>query len=639
MNMIYPDCQAKPNRLIAETSPYLLQHAHNPVDWYSWSQEAFDKARLEKKPIFLSIGYSTCHWCHVMAKESFEDQAIADILNKHFIAIKVDREERPDVDQIYMAATQAVTGAGGWPMSVFLLPDKKPFYAGTYFPPEPRLNHPGFAELLIAISHAWKEQQETIIDTAVKLTTHLQDAAKSVAVQALDEKWSSQAFAILSKNYDTRYHGFGTRNKFPRPSCFNFLLAYGRRTGDKTAVDMTRKTLEAMALGGMHDHLGGGFHRYSVDRQWRIPHFEKMLYDQAQLAVAYLQMYQHTDDTFFADVAEKTIQYVLRDLQHPQGGLFSAEDADSVNPYNENEHSEGAYYLWQESEIRQVLDDTAARIFISCYGVRPGGNAPDDHAGEFSGRNILFLEKMPTEQTDRFGKNEEELQLLLKESRSKLLKRRNQRTRPHRDEKIITAWNGLMLSALSQAGRVLEKPEYIDAAKQVVHFLFTHLLQDGQLQRCRRDGEARITAVLEDYSFLIQGLLDLYAATYEDNYLQKAVELSTKQLEIFADPTGGFYNTAPADDLIIRMKETYDGAEPSGNSVAALNFLRLGRMLNNAKWIDVAEKTIQSFGRILETNSSAMPLLLTALELSLQAPNPGRTKKNKVARPKISKDL
>ncbi len=632
MNMIHPDSQAKPNRLIAETSPYLLQHAYNPVNWYSWSREAFDKARHENKPIFLSIGYSTCHWCHVMARESFEDQAIADILNQHFISIKVDREERPDVDQIYMAATQAVTGAGGWPMSVFLLPDKKPFYAGTYFPPLPRQNHPGFAELLTALAHAWKEQQETLMDTATKLTAHLQDTAKTRAVKTLDENWSTQAFTSLSRNYDIRYHGFGTRNKFPRPSCFNFLIAYGKRTGDKTAFDMTRKTLEAMALGGMHDHLGGGFHRYSVDRQWKIPHFEKMLYDQAQLVVVYLQMYQQTEDTFFADIAEKTIQYVLRDLQHPQGGFFSAEDADSINPYNESEHSEGAYYLWQEREIRQALDDTAARIFMSCYGVRPEGNAPEDPAGEFSGRNILFLEKNVSELADSFGKSEDELQLLLKDSRSKLLKRRELRTRPHRDEKIITAWNGLMLSALSQAGRILNKPEYIDAARRLVHFLFTHPQRDGQLERCRRDGENRLAGVLEDYSFLIQGLLDLQAATYEDDYLQKAVALSDKQLEIFADPDGGFYNSATADDLLIRMKETYDGAEPSGNSVAALNFLRLGRMLNKAKWINVAEKTIKSFGTILQTNSSALPLLLTALELSLQAPKPGRFKEKKTAR-------
>ncbi|MEE4239852.1 MAG: thioredoxin domain-containing protein [Desulfopila sp.] len=634
MNMIHHNNTGKPNRLIEEKSPYLLQHSHNPVKWYSWSKEAFATASREDKPVFLSIGYSTCHWCHVMARESFEDPAIADILNKHFISIKVDREERPDIDQIYMAATQAVTGAGGWPMSVFLLPDKRPFYAGTYFPPEPHLNHPGFAELLTALAHAWTTQKRSLEATAEKLTEHLRDSLKTGSHERLDENWSTQAFAALNQNYDTSYHGFGTRNKFPRPSCFSFLLAYGKRTGNRMAFEITRKTLEAIALGGIHDHIGGGFHRYSVDRQWRVPHFEKMLCDQAQLAVSYLQMYQQTDDPFFADVAEKTIRYVLRDLQHPDGVFFSAEDADSINPYNEDTAGEGAFYLWTENEIRQILDETDGRIFNSCYGVRPRGNVPNDLAGEFGDGNILFLEKNLTEMADTFGKSEKELKLFLKEAAKKLRVQRDRRTRPHRDEKILTAWNGLMLSALAQAGRILNAPEYLDEAGRVVQFFSKNMGKDGRLQRCWYDGKGHFDGVLQDYTFLIQGLLDLYAATYKEEYLQKAVELSDKQIEIFADPAGGFYDSAPTNDLIIRMKETYDGAEPSGNSVAALNFLRLGRMLNRAKWLSIAEKTIKTFDRILNSNSSALPLMLTALELSFQAPKKDRTSRETSAKHK-----
>jgi len=611
---------AKPNSLIHEKSPYLLQHAYNPVNWYAWGEEPFETARRENKPVFLSIGYSTCHWCHVMEKESFENEAIAEILNRNFISIKVDREERPDIDQIYMIATQAMTGGGGWPMSVFLFPDKKPFYAGTYFPPEPRYNHPGFAELLNSITLAWSEKKEALSESAEKITSYLQDSSTVSSAEKLKKEWSDTGFKAFRESYDARFHGFGTNNKFPRPACLEFLHAYAYRTGNEIAFSMADKTLEAMALGGMYDHVGGGFHRYSVDPQWRIPHFEKMLYDQAQLVVSYLQMYQQTGDPFFADVAEQTIEYVLRDLRHPEGGLYSAEDADSVNPYDTSEQSEGAFYLWKESEIREVLDDADAEIFIQCYGIKAEGNALEDPAGDFIGRNILYMEKPLPALADDLGKDLEDLEHSLDQSKKLLLDRRSNRIRPHLDDKIITAWNGLMLSALSQAGRIFNNKEYLDEAERVAAFILENLITDGYLQRRWREGEARFDGVLEDYAFFIQGLLDLYHATHQGRYLQTAIDLSEKQLEIFADPLGGFFNSRESTDLLTRMKETYDGAEPSGNSVAAMNFLRLGRMLNNDQWVTLAEETIKSFGKILDTHGSTMPLMLAALEYSFDAP-------------------
>ena len=609
-----------PNHLINEKSPYLLQHAYNPVNWYAWGDQPFEIARKENKPIFLSIGYSTCHWCHVMEKESFESEAIADILNKHFISIKVDREERPDVDQIYMLATQAMTGSGGWPMSVFLFADAKPFYAGTYFPPETRHNYPGFGDLLNSIARAWSENSEALHDSAAKITDFLVNVSRMESKEKLSISWSDSGFKEFTESYDSRYHGFGNTNKFPRPSCLDFLLAYGYRAGSNESSAMARKTLRAMNMGGMYDHIGGGYHRYSVDSQWRVPHFEKMLYDQAQLIVTNLHLYQQSGEQFFAEAAQDTITYVLRDLQHPDGGLYSAEDADSVNPYDPQEHSEGAFYLWKEEEIREILDTDTAKAFIACYGIRPHGNALSDPGGDFTGRNILYMEKSVEELAVQLGKNREELRKLLQESRRKLLVRRNKRTRPHLDDKIITSWNSLMISALAQAGSILGVRRYILEAQRITDFILNNLFQNKKLLRRWREGEPRFDGVLEDYAFFIQGLLDLHTASHDARYLHIAIDLSGQQQLLFEDPAGGFYSSQESAGLLTRMKETYDGAEPSGNSVSALNFLRLGRMLNRPDWIETGEKTIKFFGKILEAQGSAMPLMLKALELSQQPP-------------------
>jgi len=608
------------NRLINEKSPYLQQHAYNPVDWYAWGEEPFRRALEEDKPVFLSIGYSTCHWCHVMEEESFENDDIAAILNDHFIAIKVDREERPDVDQIYMLATQAMTGAGGWPMSVFLFGDKKPFYAGTYFPQQRRHNHPGFAELLQAISQAWRDNRKGLTGSAEKITSFLGSISPQSASQHIDAGWSEIGFQSLRQIYDAEHHGFGTRNKFPRPATFSFLHAYGRRTGNEEAIAMARETLTAMAEGGMYDHLGGGFHRYSVDRLWRIPHFEKMLYDQAQLVVSYLEMFQLTGTPFFARVAEETIDYVLRDLRDPRGGLYSAEDADSVNPYNQEERGEGAFYLWQADEIEKLLDSDDAQLFLDRYGIEKNGNALEDPAEEFTGRNILYIHTSLAELAAERDMRITAVRESLDRSKAALFAQREQRIRPFLDDKILTSWNGLMLSALARAGRILGKSRYLKEAETVASFILENLMVDGRLLRRWRDGEARFDAVLEDYAFFIQGLLDLYDATHNCAHLRKAIDLSSQQIDLFADSDGGFFTSQEKPDLLTRMKETHDGAEPSGNSVAALNFLRLGRMLSQAKWTTTAEKTIRTFGSELENQGSAMVLMLAALELSLHPP-------------------
>ena len=611
----------QPNNLIHEKSPYLLQHAYNPVNWYAWGDEPFTIARRENKPIFLSIGYSTCHWCHVMEKESFENEAIAALLNKDFISIKVDREERPDIDQIYMIATQAITGGGGWPMSVFLFENKKPFYAGTYFPPEARYNHPGFPDLLGSIMKAWLDNPKGLRESAEKITTYLQASGRLEAADTLNTAWLETGFKALQESYDSRYHGFGTNNKFPRPACLDFLLQFYYRNGDTLSHAMLSKTLRAMAMGGMYDHIGGGFHRYAVDRQWRIPHFEKMLYDQAQLITTYLHGYQQSGEEYFAVIAEETIEYVLRDLQHPDGGLYSAEDADSENPYDTTEHGEGAFYLWEESEIRDLLGEPEVEIFIAAYEVQQNGNALEDPAGEFTGRNILFREKSIDDLAKNFGEDKSSISNLIQESKSKLLQVRNARTRPHLDDKVITAWNGLMISSLAKAARILNSSRYLIEAKRVTGFIIDNLLEGNDLRRRWREGDARFDGVLEDYAFFIQGLIDLYQACHDPEYLQLAVGLSEKQIELFADKeAGGFFNSRESAGILTRIKESYDGAEPSGNSVAALNFLRLGRLLNKSDWIDIGEKTIRAFGGMLEKHGSAMPLMLTALELALSPP-------------------
>ncbi|MCF8055913.1 MAG: thioredoxin domain-containing protein [Desulfocapsa sp.] len=607
------------NHLLHEKSPYLLQHAYNPVDWYPWNAEALAKAALENKPIFLSIGYSTCHWCHVMAHESFEDQEVADFLNKHFISIKVDREELPGIDQIYMTATRAMTGGGGWPMSLFLFPNTKPFYAGTYFPPRASHGRPGFLEVLQTVHKAWKNDRESLRLSAEQVTAYIKKEIPGRS-QTLDRAWMDKGFQQIEESYEPKYGGFGQAPKFPRPVVIDFLFHYYKASGKKEARDMALFTLEQMAAGGMYDHIGGGFHRYSVDTEWRVPHFEKMLYDQSQLASVYLSAFQLNGDPAFRETAVQILEYVLRDMQDPSGGFYSAEDADSENPYNPAEHGEGAYYLWTEGEIDTILPTREASLFKMYYGVKKDGNALYDPQKEFTGQNILYRAKDLAEVARSGGLKEVELTSQLQEARRKLLTKRQTRTAPHLDDKIITAWNGLMISALARGAMILEEGRYLSAASRGADFILHHLMAGGELKRRWRDGEAHFPAGLDDYSFFIQGLLDLYAASHDPLRLRQAMELTEKQIALFSDEKGGFYDTPESADLLVRMKGAYDGAEPSGNSVAAVNLLRLAGLTGKDEWRQLAEKSMESFGQALSSYPPAMPLMLVAMDFQQDKP-------------------
>lgn len=608
----------KPNRLITEKSPYLLQHAFNPVSWFPWGEEAFALARKENKPIFLSIGYSTCHWCHVMAHESFENEEVARILNENFICIKVDREERPDIDQVYMAAVQALTGHGGWPMSVFLTPRLHPFYGGTYFPPEGRHGLPGFAEVLEAVHDAWRNRPDRIMESAANITDHLQRKAADSATGRIDSDIFARAFHQIETEYDAEFGGFGQAPKFPRPVLFNFLLRHAARTGDPRALNMTLVTLRKMAAGGMYDHLGGGFHRYSVDAQWRVPHFEKMLYDQAQLAINYLEAFQLGQDPFYANVAQDILDYVLRDMASPEGGFYSAEDADSIQAGNPEIHGEGLFYLWTREEIVSILGKEHGEIFSFHYGVLDSGNALADPHQEFTGKNILYVAHPLEETARRFRMPEDELSRLLERSRQQLKTVREQRPRPHRDDKIITSWNGHMISALARAAQVLGEKRYLVAAERAATFIRTKLYaQDsGLLFRRYRDNESGLAGQLDDYAFMVNGLLDLYEASFDIGWLQLAIALTEKQIALFSDESqGGFFETSGEDSsVLVRLKGDYDGAEPTGNSISALNLLRLAWITDNEEWIAKAAATIEAFGVRLNSYPPILPQMLVAHE-------------------------
>ena len=617
----------RPNRLASEKSPYLLQHVYNPVDWYPWGQEAFQKARALNRPIFLSVGYSTCHWCHVMERESFSNPQIAAIMNKHFISIKVDREERPDVDQVYMTFVQATTGGGGWPMSVFLTPELQPFFGGTYFPPESRKGRPGFQELLLKIAEHWKKNHDAVLTSAGKLTQALKGLqhASGNGTLELRKELLDRTHDWYSSVYDSRRGGFGQAPKFPRPVNFNFLLRYHARTGQKEALKMTTHTLRRMALGGMHDHIGGGFHRYSTDEDWHVPHFEKMLYDQAQLAVSYLEAFQITGDEFFASVARDIFQYVLRDMTSKEGAFYSAEDADSpLSQQRLEEHAEGAFYVWKAEEIIELLGKEDARVFSYYYGVQEKGNVKRDPFGEFTSRNILHV-SAPLEKTaEKFGKTRPEVEEILGRSRKKLFRRRSQRPRPPLDDKVITAWNGLMISAFSKGYQVLQESRYLRAAERAASFVVDKLYEkEGKvLHRRYRKGEAGIDGFLDDYAFLAQGFLDLYETSLEGRWVTRAIELTEKQNQLFWDETrGGFFNTTGKDaSILIRMKEDYDGAEPSPNSIAVLNLLRLSQMADNQKWRKMAAKSIQALETRLVKTPQSMPQMMAAIDYYLAKP-------------------
>ena len=644
------------NRLAHEKSPYLLQHAHNPVDWHPWGKEAFEKARRENKPIFLSVGYSTCHWCHVMAHESFENEDVAALMNREFVNIKVDREERPDVDRVYMTFVQATTGGGGWPMSVWLTPDLKPFVGGTYFPPDERYGQPAFKSVLERIATAWKQNQDKIVEQGSKIVDALresQGAAVSSPPQTgaigeskIDAAVVDAAFKQFDRSYDPKEGGFGNAPKFPRPATLNFLTRFwasgvghasGLPAADASethalplhALDMALFTLRKMAAGGMHDHIGGGFHRYSVDRYWHVPHFEKMLYDQAQLAAAYLDAFQITKDEQYASVARDILDYVARDMTSKEGGFFSAEDADSpvagIADPGHNKNAEGAFYVWTKKEIDDALGD-AGEIFDFHYGVQAHGNAPEgsDPHDEFRGKNILIERHTIAETAERFKKSEQEVQELLATSREKLFAIRLKRPRPHLDDKIIAAWNGLMISAYARAAQVLDDPRYLEIATRAAKFLRANLYDEKSklLHRNYREARSDIEGFADDYAFVIQALLDLYEASFHVEWLKLAVDLQEKQDRLFYDEkNGGYFSTSGKDkSVFLRMKDDNDGAEPAASSIAALNCLRLSQIRNEPEMAERAGKTIAVFATTLSHFPSAMPQMLVALDYSLGKP-------------------
>ena len=617
------------NRLANEKSPYLLQHAHNPVDWYAWGTEAFEKARAEDKPIFLSVGYSTCHWCHVMERESFESEKIAELLNQHYVPIKVDREERPDVDRIYMTFVQATTGGGGWPMSVWLTPQLEPFFGGTYFPPENRYGHPGFASILGQIAEAWQSDRPQIVTSARDVVRQLQERVNvepsASGVLTVDHAVLVSGFNIFRRTFDPQLGGFGGAPKFPRPSVYRFLLRYYARTKQRESLDMVLLTLREMAKGGMHDQLGGGFHRYSVDERWFVPHFEKMLYDQAQLAVAYLEAFQITGEAGYADTARRIFEYVLRDMTAPEGGFYSAEDADSVIvPEEPTIKGEGAFYIWSADEIRELVPAPAASWFCYRYGVADGGNVASDPHGEFTGKNILFQSMTLEETAQQFDHSEKEIAEGIAEAERILLRARATRVRPQLDDKILTAWNGLMISAFALGGAVLDEPRYQEAARRAAEFLSTRMYSEssGFLMRRYRDGEAAIPGFLDDYAMAAQGFLDLYEAQFDLKHVQMAVRLTEKQRELFEDRKhGGFYSTDARDaSLVMMVKEDYDGAEPSGNSVAVMNLLRLARITGRNEFRESADRLLAAFGPRLIAAPVALPEMLAACEFFLGVP-------------------
>ncbi len=590
------------NRLIDEMSPYLLQHAHNPVDWYPWSKEAFEIAKKQDKPIFLSIGYSTCHWCHVMKRESFTNERIAKIMNEHFVNIKVDREQRPDVDDVYMSAVQMMTGSGGWPLSVFMTPDGRPFYGGTYFPPGDMFGRPGFERVLLAIADAWQNKRAELLESAGKISAALKNLSEQTGQEALSPDILKEAYSYLESIFDSTYGGFGGAPKFPQPSNLSMLLGYWRQARDDKALAMVEATLDAMAKGGIYDHLGGGFHRYSTDARWLVPHFEKMLYDQALLSRSYIQAYQVTRKKHYAKVTREIFDYVLRDMTDPKGGFYSAEDADS-------EGKEGLFYIWEVKEIKEVLGTEKAKIFNEYYGVTESGNFED-------GKSILNITKSVEELAKQFKQDRKVIESILQEWRLQLLEHRSKRVRPHRDDKIIVSWNGLMISSMAYGGAVLQEAKYVSAAEKAAEFILENLQKNGRLGRYYRASKVVEPGFLDDYAFMIMGLLDLYEATFDARWLVEAGELAEQMIELFGDESsGGFYLVGEgAEHLIVRSKPGYDGAVPSGNSVAALVLLKLGRLTMNQRYIDRAKQVLDAFSRRIQQSPASLSAMLIALD-------------------------
>jgi uncharacterized protein YyaL (SSP411 family) len=610
------------NRLAREQSPYLLQHQDNPVDWYPWGDEAFARARVEDRPIFLSVGYSTCHWCHVMAHESFESAAVAERLNRDFVPVKVDREERPDVDRVYMTFVQATTGSGGWPMSVWLTPSLEPFYGGTYYPPASRWGRPGFVDVLDEISRAWREERTRVLSSAADIVARLREIKAGGARGAIPGPEALDTIVgQFGATFDRAHGGFGGAPKFPRPSELLFLLREHARTGGAPPVEMAHATLTAMADGGLHDHLGGGFHRYAVDAAWRVPHFEKMLYDQAQLVLACVEAWQATGDERLATLARGTTGYVRRDLADAGGGFCSAEDADSLPPEGAaDDHGgarEGAFYVWTDREVRDALGDDAD-AFALRYGLLPDGNAPADPQGEFTGQNLLYLARPVAEVARLVGGASPDVEAALARGCARLLERRGGRPRPHLDDKVLTAWNGLMIGALARAGRVLDDArDDLDAAARAAVFVHAHLWQPetGALLRRYRRGDAGVDGYAEDYAFLVFGLLELFQADGDPRWLTWARELQQQQDARFWDAAaGGWFATTGTDpSVLLRLKDDYDGAEPAAGSVTAWNLLTLSALTGDALSAARLEATLAAGAGMLTGQGRGVPMLAAAL--------------------------
>jgi len=603
------------NRLILETSPYLLQHAHNPVSWYPWGDEAFEAARRLGRPVLLSIGYSTCHWCHVMEEESFEDEEIAEFLNRNYVAIKVDREERPDVDAIYMSAVQMLTGRGGWPMTTWLTHDREVYFGGTYFPPRDgaRGASVGFLTLLRQLREEFDRKPEEVAARGREITERLRAAIGPEAGEAASAEASlDAAIGVYRRGFDGVHGGLRQAPKFPSSLPVRLLLWRHRRTGDPELLEMARLTLRKMAAGGIYDHVGGGFHRYSTDGRWLVPHFEKMLYDNALLAVAYLETCQLTGDEEFARTAREVLDYVGREMTSPEGGFYSATDADSLGPDGRRE--EGLFFTWSQAEIRAALGEARARRFEAYYGVTDGGN--------FEGRSILHVERALPELATLLGVPRARLADELAGARAELYRLRLSRPPPLRDEKILAAWNGLMISAMARGAFVLEDPRFADRARRAADFVLTAMRREGRLLRSYKDGSARHTAYLDDYAFVIAGLLDLYETTAELRWLREAVEIQAQLDRHYRDGAGGGYFMT-ADDheaLLAREKPAYDGAEPSGNSVALMNLLRLGGLTSDDRYRAAADGLRRGFGGTLSRRPTALPEMLLALEFALDGP-------------------
>ncbi|MBC8346041.1 MAG: thioredoxin domain-containing protein [Candidatus Marinimicrobia bacterium] len=595
------------NRLAESSSPYLLQHKNNPVDWYPWGDEAFQKAAELDRPIFLSIGYSTCHWCHVMAHESFEDEQVAQLLNENFISIKVDREELPEIDHVYMSVCQAMTGRGGWPLTIIMTPDKEPFFAGTYFPKNGRFGRPGMTDLLPSIADAWKNKRAELVQSAERINEYLLNSNTKKLGNPLAEAILKETYSQFVNRYDKSHGGFGTQPKFPSPHNLVYLLRYHHMTEDKTALKMVEKTLQEMRLGGIFDHVGYGFHRYSTDKEWLVPHFEKMLYDQAMLVMAYIEAFQITGNSVYQKTAEEILTYVKRDMTDTDGGFYSAEDADS-------EGEEGLFYVWTTQELKSILGEEDTKFIQSTFNLTSDGNFKDEVSRQSTGKNIFHL-KSPIS-------NLKDLEKISK-IREKLFTVREKRIHPLKDDKILTDWNGLMIASMAKAGVAFQDKVLIESAEKSAKFIFNNLMdKKGRLQKRYRNGKSGLDAHLDDYAFFIWGLLELYEATFKIEYLKNAIQLSeTMVSEFWNESSGGFYlGSNQAEKLIVRAMTGYDGAIPSGNSIAAMNLLKLTRITGEVKWAEMADKTFKVFSNEIKRTPTGYTSMVTAFLFELDHP-------------------